>query len=115
MQKLKTFTAEVMADFRRAIQDGRHRRYDALTERLQETRALLADAWRRRASIEGERRTRAAHESRARQAFLSALREQVGKMKGGLRARREEIAAELRAMARELGAARSAFRGDPDR
>lgn len=114
MHNFTTFTAEVMAGLRGAMQDGRNRRQDALAERCHDTRALLAQARQSRAASEGERRRGAADASSARRTFRSALRQQMGGFKDGLRAHREEIAAQLRTMADELNAAQSAFRGDPD-
>lgn len=114
MQNFKTFTPEVMADLRRAMQSGRHRRNDALAKRCHDTRALLATARQSRAANESERRRGAAQHSSARQTLQSALREQMGSFKDGLRVQREEIAADLRTMADELRAAQSAFRGNPD-
>lgn len=114
MQSFKTFTPGVMADLRGAIQNGRHRRHDALAQRCHDTRALLAAARQSRAATESERRRGAAQHSSARQTLRSALREQMGSFKDGLRVHREEIAADLRTMADELSAAQSAFRGNPD-
>jgi F0F1-type ATP synthase membrane subunit b/b' len=110
-QHFTSFTAESMGAFRQAIEDGQRNRRDALWMTRESTKELLEAARRAREDVEGERRSRAAHDASSRQTFMNALRMQVGSMKDDFRAKREEISDDLRAMAAELRTAQDAFRG----
>lgn len=111
-QHFTNFTAESMAAFRQAIEDGKQSRSDALWMLRESTKELLDNARRDRAEAEGDRKSHAAHDASSRQTFMNALRMQVGAMKGDFRAKREEMSEDLRAMASELRAAQDAFRGN---
>lgn len=110
MQHFSTFTAEAMAAFRQALDEGCRGRQEFLDRSREATQTLLEDARRMRAEAEGERRSRAAHDASSRQMFMNTLRMQVGSMKDDFRAKREEMADDLRDMAGELRAAQDAFR-----
>lgn len=110
MQHFSTFTAETMAAFRQALDDGLRGRHEALERTREATQTLLEDARRMRAEAEGERRSRAAHDASSRQMFMNTLRMQASSMKDDFRAKRAEMAEDLRAMAGELRAAQDAFR-----
>jgi len=111
MQHFTSFTAESMAAFRQALEDGNRNRRDNLWMIRETTKELLDTARREREEAEGERKSRAAHDASSRQTFMNALRMQVGSMKDDFRAKREEMSEDLRAMASELRAAQDAFLG----
>jgi len=111
MQHFTGFTAELMAAFRQALDDGQSSRSDSLRMTRETTLELLEKARRAREETEGERRNRAAHDASSRQTFMNALRVQVGSLKDDFRAKREEMAEDHRAMAGELRAAQDAYHG----
>jgi hypothetical protein len=111
MHHFTSFTAESMAAFRQAIDDGQKNRTDSLWMTRETTLELLEAARRAREETEGERRSRAAHDASSRQTFMNALRVQVGSLKDDFRAKREEMSEDHRAMAGELRAAQEAYHG----
>lgn len=111
MHHFTSFTAESMAAFRQAIDDGQKNRSDSLWMTRETTLELLEAARRAREEAEGERRSRAAHDASSRQTFMNALRVQVGSLKDDFRAKREEMSEDHRAMAGELRAAQEAYHG----
>jgi hypothetical protein len=111
MQHFTSFTADSMAAFRQAIDDGQKNRSESLWMTRETTLELLEAARRTREQAEGDRSSRAAHDASSRQTFMNALRVQVASLKDDFRAKREEMSEAHRAMAGELRAAQEAFHG----
>jgi hypothetical protein len=112
MHHFASFTAESMAAFRQALDDGHRGRQEALGRTREATHAFLEEARRMREQSARERQDRAQHEASSRQMFMNALRSQVGTMKDNFQAKRMEMNSDLQAMASELKAAQEAFRGN---
>lgn len=112
MHHFASFTAESMAAFRQALDDGHQGRQEALGRTREATRTFLNEARRVREQSAREFEERAKNDSNSRQMFMNALRSQVGTMKDNFHAKRMEMNADLQAMAGELKAAQEAFHGN---
>lgn len=111
MQHFASFSAESMAAFRQALDDGHRGRQDALGRTREATQAFLDEARLRREQSARELHERAKADASSRQMFMSALRSQVATMKDNFHAKRKEMQSDLQDMAGEFKAAQEAFHG----
>lgn len=112
MRHFANFSAESMAAFRRALDDGHRGRQEALGRTREATHALLAEARRMREQSAREHQSQAKADASSRKMFMNALRSQVTNMKDNFQLKRMEIQEDLQAMASEFKAAQEAFRGN---
>lgn len=111
MHSFASFTAESMAAFRQALDDGHRGRQDALGKTREATHAFLKEARRMREESARELQERAKADANSRQMFMNALRSQVKTMKDNFQMNRLEMQIDLQEMASEFKAAQEAFHG----
>lgn len=113
MQHLHSFTADGMRRFGQELARSREQRADDNRRNRGDMLAGLADFRKRAEEGAADRRKRAAEEADARRLFMSELKSGVHAFLNRCGLSRAEMAADHRAMAGELAAAKEAWRGRP--
>lgn len=111
MGHFASFTAEAMAAFRQALDDGHRGRQEALGRTREATHAFLDEVRRMREQSGRELRDQAKADASSRQEFMNALRSQVTTMKDKFHAKRVKMQSDLHDMAREFKASQESFLG----